>query len=190
MESMLIKRRKHSVPILNTTATADISFMLLTFFLVTTSMDVDSGLVRQLPPADNDNPQQQSAAEVSRDNTLSFSITADSRIMLDGKPVDVKSLRRQIVAFVSSRPDSHIIYIDAHPSANYNAYFQLQNDIMAAYRTVRDGLARSRFHRPYDCCAEWQREAIRSTCPQRIAETYNDGSPTENAAGVQKGGRQ
>ncbi len=47
---MLIKRQKRRVPQLNTTATADISFMLLTFFLVTTSMDVDKGLVRQLPP--------------------------------------------------------------------------------------------------------------------------------------------
>lgn len=187
---MLIKRRKHSVPILNTTATADISFMLLTFFLVTTSMDVDSGLVRQLPPADNDRQQQQSAAEVSRDNTLSFNITADSRIVLDGKPVEVKSLRQKIVAFVSSRPENHIIYIDANPSASYNAYFLLQNEIMAAYRTVRDQLARRRFHRAYDCCAEWQREAIRNACPQRIAETYNDDRQPEKNEEGQKGGRQ
>lgn len=187
---MLIKRRKHSVPILNTTATADISFMLLTFFLVTTSMDVDSGLVRQLPPADSDRQQQQPAAEVSRDNTISFNITADNRIVLDGKPVEVKALRQKIVAFVSSRPESHIIYIDADPTASYDAYFQLQNEIVAAYRTVRDGLARRRYHRPYDCCAEWQREAIRSICPQRIAETYNEGMQPENAAQTEKGGRQ
>ena len=42
------------MPVLNTTATADISFMLLTFFLVTTSMDVDRGLVRQLPAVDDE----------------------------------------------------------------------------------------------------------------------------------------
>ena len=63
---MLIKRRKHIVPELNTTSTADISFMLLTFFLVTTSMDVDRGLVRQLPPLDNDKEQTIDATEVSR----------------------------------------------------------------------------------------------------------------------------
>ena len=50
---MLIRRRRHTVPKLDATSTADISFMLLTFFLVTTSMDSDKGLIRQLPPADN-----------------------------------------------------------------------------------------------------------------------------------------
>ncbi len=187
---MLIKRRKHSVPILNTTATADISFMLLTFFLVTTSMDVDSGLVRQLPPADNDRSQQQSVAEVSRDNTLSFNITADNRIMLDGKSVEMKSLRHDIAEFVLARPESHIIYIDSHPSASYDTYFLLQNEIVAAYRTVRDQLAHRRFHRAYDCCTEQQRESIRNLCPQRIAETYNDGKQPENAAEAEKGGKQ
>ena len=52
---MLIRRKKHTVPTLDATSTADISFMLLTFFLVTTSMDSDKGLIRQLPPTDTEN---------------------------------------------------------------------------------------------------------------------------------------
>ena len=63
---MLIKRRKHRVPELNTTSTADISFMLLTFFLVTTSMDVDRGIVRQLPPADSEEDADNMDTEVSK----------------------------------------------------------------------------------------------------------------------------
>jgi len=47
---MFLKNRQRRVPELNTTSTADISFMLLILFLVTTSMDIDKGLSRQLPP--------------------------------------------------------------------------------------------------------------------------------------------
>ena len=93
---MLIKRRKHSVPSLNTTSTADISFMLLTFFLVTSSMDVDKGLVRQLPPLDKEE-QTDEAKDVSKENTLSFSITAQNEVMLNDKPVAVEDIRRRIV---------------------------------------------------------------------------------------------
>ena len=48
---MIFRRKRREVPGLNTTSTADISFMLLVFFLVTTSMDVDKGMNRQLPSA-------------------------------------------------------------------------------------------------------------------------------------------
>ena len=53
----MFAKRRHQVPGLNTTSTADISFMLLIFFLVTTNMDVDKGLTRQLPPADKQEQQ-------------------------------------------------------------------------------------------------------------------------------------
>ena len=78
LTDMLIKRRQHRVPVLNTTATADISFMLLTFFLVTTSMDVDRGLVRQLPPLDNEQEHNAEVVEVERANTMA---TESSRSM-------------------------------------------------------------------------------------------------------------
>ena len=47
---MMFRHKEHRVPGLNTTSTADISFMLLIFFLVTTNMDIDKGLQRQLAP--------------------------------------------------------------------------------------------------------------------------------------------
>ena len=64
---------------LNTTATADISFMLLTFFLVTTSMDVDRGLVRQLPSLDDEHEKHNDFVEVERENTMAFVIEAHAQ---------------------------------------------------------------------------------------------------------------
>ena len=55
----MFRRRKRDIPGLNTTSTADISFMLLIFFLVTSSMDTDKGLPRQLPPPDDSTRQEE-----------------------------------------------------------------------------------------------------------------------------------
>ena len=104
---MLIKRRKHSVPSLNTTSTADISFMLLTFFLVTSSMDVDKGLVRQLPPLDKEE-QTDEAKDVSKENTLAFSITAQNEVMLNGIVIIGVGICSGTVAKKPQHPDKFI----------------------------------------------------------------------------------
>ena len=78
---MIIKRRHHSVPGLNTTATADISFMLLIFFLVASSMDLDKGLARVLPPVDDE--EQKVETLVERDQLFTISLTANNQYVLN-----------------------------------------------------------------------------------------------------------
>lgn len=168
---MLIKRRKHSVPQLNTTSTADISFMLLTFFLVTSSMDVDRGLVRQLPPLDKE--QNDEAKDVAKENTLSFRITAQNELLLNDKPIATTTVRRLITDFVRSRGAQHLIIVDADPASDYNTYFTLENEIVAAYGEVRNAEAKRRFHRDYTSCTEEQRKTVRNIYPQHLSETYN-----------------
>lgn len=184
---MLIKRKRHTMPQLNTTSTADISFMLLTFFLVTTSMDVDRGLVRQLPPLDADDSERTAAAEVSRDNTLDFKITASGEIMMNGSRADMATLRASIARFVGSRPQQHIIYIDTDPAAGYNAYFQLEDAIVAAYNKVRNDMALKKYGKPYAALDETRRRSIADLCPQHISETYNTAAPP---AASEKGGER
>lgn len=181
---MLIKRRKHSVPSLNTTSTADISFMLLTFFLVTSSMDVDKGLVRQLPPLDKEE-QTDEAKDVSKENTLSFSITAQNEVMLNDKPVAVEDIRRRIVDFVRMRGAQHLILVDANPASDYNTYFTLENEIVAAYAEVRNAEAKRRYHRDYASCTDEQRKKVRDIYPQHLSETYNT-AEVNNSSGDNK----
>ena len=188
---MLIKRRKHIVPQLNTTSTADISFMLLTFFLMTTSMDMDRGLVRQLPPLDNEQEETQEATEVSRDNTLNFKITAAGKLLMNDKAVDTKNLRNDIARFIEKRLTQHVIYIDTDPAASYNSYFQLEDEIVAAYRIVRNRMAEKEYHQPYAALNEKQRNHVRDLCPQRISETYNTATgESTRKTDTQKGGNQ
>lgn len=194
---MLIKRRKHSVPSLNTTSTADISFMLLTFFLVTSSMDVDKGLVRQLPPLDKEE-QTDEAKDVSKENTLSFSITAQNEVMLNDKPVAVADIRRRIVDFVRMRGAQHLILVDANPASDYNTYFTLENEIVAAYAEVRNAEAKRRYHRDYASCTDGQRKKVRDIYPQHLSETYNtaevnnssEDNKTSKAVDEKKGGAE
>lgn len=181
---MLIKRRKHSVPSLNTTSTADISFMLLTFFLVTSSMDVDKGLVRQLPPLDKEE-QTDEAKDVSKENTLSFSITAQNEVILNDKPVVVADIRRRIVDFVRMRGAQHLILVDANPASDYNTYFTLENEIVAAYAEVRNAEAKRRYHRDYASCTDEQRKKVRDIYPQHLSETYNT-AEVNNSSGDNK----
>lgn len=194
---MLIKRRKHSVPSLNTTSTADISFMLLTFFLVTSSMDVDKGLVRQLPPLDKEE-QTDEAKDVSKENTLAFSITAQNEVMLNDKPVAVEDIRRRIVDFVRMRGAQHLILVDANPASDYNTYFTLENEIVAVYAEVRNAEAKRRYHRDYASCTDEQRKKVRDIYPQHLSETYNtaeannstEDNKTSKAVDEKKGGAE
>lgn len=163
-------RRRRRVPELNTTATADISFMLLTFFLVTTSMDVDKGLVRQLPPMDDDS--QVDEREVEKERVMDFRITAESRVLLNDAQVDMAGLHDRLLRFLQQQGRKHVITIDADPLASYEAYFTLENEIVAAYAAWRDRVARTHFGRTFDNLDENQREQVRDLCPQHVAETY------------------
>lgn len=163
----------HIVPGLNTTSTADISFMLLIFFLVTTSMDVDKGLSRQLPPADTQ--KQQNETNINKSNLMALQIDAQNRLTIDDRPAKMSTLRGEVENFVTSRGKKHLITIKVDPNSNYNTYFNMQNEIVAAYNDIRNNLAIKKFGHKYDLCSQPQKDAIKSACPQRISETYNGG---------------
>ena len=168
---MIIKKRRHRVPGLNTTSTADISFMLLIFFLVTTSMDGDKGLLRQLPPAHKETEQQ--VTEIDKQALMTIKITSADEIRVDDHLVKALELQQKVELFVSRLGDKHLISLDADPSASYQAYIDVQNGLVAAYRNVRNKLALRQFGRPLEACTSQQREAIRDVCPMRIRENYD-----------------
>ena len=164
---MLI-RRKRSVPELNTTSTADISFMLLVFFLVTSSMDTDKGLGRRLPPVDE---QQQEQQDISRSNVLQIRLDADDRLFCNDSTVTLPELQQQVESFVASRQtDRHIIAVETDRKTSYDAYFEMQNAVVAAYRSLREKMARQHYGHSLKECSQEEREAIMQRYPQRISE--------------------
>ncbi len=142
----MFKRRLRDVPELNTTSTADISFMLLVFFLVTSSMDTDRGLARKLSPIDQ---QHQEQRDIQRSNVLQIRIDANDALYCDDQPVSPAELTRQVESFLASRQtDQYVLSVETDRKTSYNAYFEMQNSIVAAYRKlgiqpmrIREGVA-------------------------------------------------
>ncbi len=181
---MLRRNKRRSVPQLNTTSTADISFMLLIFFLVTTSMDVDKGLERQLPPPDP--AKEEVVADISRDLAMSIRLSDDNQVLIDEEPAAISQVKQRVMEFIShcEKPDQHVVSIDISRKADYKTYFSLQNEIVAAYNLLRNQRAMKLYKQPFDACSEEQQEAIRAFYPQRVAETY----PTDITAMDEEGG--
>ncbi len=183
-------RKKRETPILDTTSTADISFMLLIFFLVTSSMDTDKGLTRQLPMPEEQEEEQDLV--VKRRNVMELHLDATGQLTLDGDTVSADALTSRIedfVANVSDDPekperserevhllglsrvsDRHVIFINVSPEATYDAYFQMQNAIVAAYSNLRNKLAQEYFAHDFKDCSQEQRDAVAMVFPQRISE--------------------
>ena len=188
---MIIRRKRRKVPGLNTASIADISFTLLILFLVVTSMDEEKGLTRLLPQIS----EQKQSTEIADRNLMRVRIDAYNHIFIDDKPVRVEEIKQRVMTFVdnpqnlASLPekrqreiygfgkrgvaDSHVIQVDADRKADFNTYFTVQNEIVAAYDQLRDNLAMARYHRRYEECPEEIRKSLRECYPQRVSETYN-----------------
>ena len=195
----MFRRKRQEVPGLNTTSTADISFMLLIFFLVTSSMNTDKGLLRQLPPPEDDTEQLE--VEVKERNVLALELDAKDQLTCNGDPITTAELTKRVMEFVANRQDApslpekserevhllgrcrvsdrHVITIKADRQTTYNAYFEMQNAIVRGYNNLRNELARNRFGHSYARCSQGERDAIAMVYPQRISETM----PVEEEGG-------
>ena len=166
---MIFRRKRREVPGLNTTSTADISFMLLVFFLVTTSMDVDKGMNRQLPPKQD---EKQEMMDVDRSKVMSLALSEEGLLTIDEKPVNIDKIRRQLKEFIVSTGPSHIIELKTDRKCDYDTYFHLQNEIVRSYREIRDAASKQQFGKPYSKCSAEQREQLLEKYPQRVQEVY------------------
>lgn len=196
---MFVRRNKRQVPGLNTASTADISFMLLIFFLVTTSMDVDKGLFRLLPSPE---PQKQLKTEtiVDKNTLMALHVTADNRLLLNDKPIEVSRLKGEIIQFVNRLGNRHLISIESDREADYDLYFQMQNQIMMAYNELRNQYSMKHFGKAFDALSSSQKESVRKNCQQRVTESYANASvgsdkrvdamAEEQKLSEEKGGKQ
>ncbi|CDD33488.1 biopolymer transporter ExbD [Phocaeicola barnesiae] len=184
-------KKKRDVPQINATSTADIAFMLLIFFLITTSMDTDRGLARQLPPPPENN-QEKSDIIVKERNVLQVRINKDDQLMVGGEWFDIKQLRERAKEFIANPnndenmpekhpkhlpyfgdvmiTEKHVISVQNDVGTSYDAYLQVQNELVAAYNELRNELAQSQFGKSYAECSEDEQKAIRDYYPQKISE--------------------
>ena len=184
-------KRNRKVPGINASSTADIAFMLLIFFLITTSMDTDRGLARRLPPPP-ENKEQKDDIIVKERNVLQVRLNKDDQLMVGGEWSDIKQLREKAKEFIANPNDDsnmpekhaknipffgdvmitekHVISVQNDVGTSYEAYLQVQNELVAAYNELRSELAKSKFGKEYAECSEEEKDAIMDYYPQKISE--------------------
>ena len=184
--------KKRKMPGLNTSSTADISFMLLIFFLVTTSMDTDQGLARTLPkpPEDEDAKNE---LKVKERNILNIRINKDNYLLIGNDyatPEDVKERAKEFIKNEKNDPnlpeviskkikylgrnvpvtENHVISVQTDRGTDYGVYFAVQDALVSAYNELRDELAKEEFGYKYEFLTADQQKAIREVYPQKISE--------------------
>jgi biopolymer transport protein ExbD len=183
------------IPQINASSMADISFLLLIFFLVTTSMDVNQGLARRLPPPPEDEQKvEDEENKVKKRNLLIVKINSANQLMVQGQLLDIHQLRDKVKEFVLNENDDphlpevftdvdfgapigyakhtkqHVISVQNDVDTEYQAYLDVQNELVAAYNELRNECAQGYFHKAYNELSEDQQKQVMKVYPQKISE--------------------
>ena len=162
---------KRKTPGINGSSSADIAFMLLIFFLITTSMDTDKGLARRLPPP-VPKDQKKNDVDVNKRNLVVVLINSSNQILFNGEPTDIKQLKDKVKEFIdnpyndANKPEKveedvpffgkvmtakkHVISLQNDRGTEYQAYISVQNELAKAYNELRDDISRKKFGTDYN----------------------------------------
>ena len=184
-------RKKRDVPEINSSSTADMAFILLLFFLLTTSMDTDQGLARRLPEPPQEN-QQKTDAKLKERNVLQVFVNFQDQLMVGDDYLSVDQVRAKAKEFIANPyndeklPEkiaeevpffgtqmitkNHVISLRCDRGTSYKVYIAVQNELVAAYNELRNELAQAKWQKNYADLNEDQQEAIRKIYPQVISE--------------------
>ena len=184
------------LPEYNASSLADIAFMLLIFFLVTTTMDVDSGLERKLPPPVPET-QDVTPPPIKDRNVFIVLISKMDQLLVEGEFLRIGDLREKAKEFMANPGDKAnlpekkvemidfqdgrgpveyqvtkgIISLQNDRGTTYRAYLTATNELVAAVNELRDELSMVKYGKPYGkTLTKDQQKAIRAAIPQRVSE--------------------
>ena len=181
---------KKKTPAINSSSTADIAFLLLCYFLMTTTMGSQTGLSRRLPPMPDQN-QQQIDQQVNRRNIIIVKINSADRILAGSDPIEVSQLKDKIKEFLSNPTDDPnmpekvmtdiegygqypvskgVISLQNDRGTSYRAYIAVQNELVKAVNELRDEFSRNAYGKPFASLTEDQQDIVKKAVPQNISE--------------------
>ncbi len=187
----MAKGAKKEMPEINASSMADISFLLLIFFLVTTSMDVNQGLARRLPqPVPPD--QKIEDTDIKERNLFVVKINSMNQLLVQGKEMNIKFLREEAKKFIAnvdndpnlpvvttevipglgevSYTKDHVISVQNDVDTQYQAYLDVQNELVAAYNELREEFSKLKFRKSFNELDEDQQKLVQKVYPQKISE--------------------
>ena len=182
---MAINKRK--IQEVNAGSMADISFLLLIFFLVATTMNTDSGINRLLPPIKEDVEDSQ---EKER-NILKVFVNDADELMVNAERIQIDQLRGKVKEFVLNKTNSPmmpekvmteiegmgqypissgIVSLQNRRATSYGMYIKVQNELAKAFNEMRDDVAMQKFGKPYAELTEAAVKAVNEAVPLKISE--------------------
>lgn len=184
-------RKKRKTPGVNGTSSADIAFMLLLFFLLTSSMDTDRGLARRLPqPVPKD--QKKEDIDIKKRNLMVVLINSSNQILANGQYIELRDLKGMVKEFIENRfndeskPEksevdvpffgtmmvtkNHVISLQNDRGTEYQAYINVQNELAAAYNELRDDVSKQKFGKAFMDLEDEQQKAVQLIYKQNISE--------------------
>ena len=147
---------RRSAPEVNAGSMADIAFLLLIFFLVTTTIETDSGINRKLPPTD----EIEDPPIIKERNIFTVVVNKDNRLLVEEELMDISNLRQSAIDFLdngggkgeeactyclgerspesSDNPEKAVISLKNDRETDYKVYISVQNELVAAYNQLRN----------------------------------------------------
>lgn len=189
-------RKKRKTPGINGSSSADIAFMLLIFFLITTSMDTDKGLQRRLPPL-SPKQQQDKPVEINERNIMRLLVNRNDEIVISKAgnlvPVKLENLKDEVVDFIMNptndpnKPDKetrevpglgnvtvvtsgYAISLKTEIETSYQMFINVQNELLAAYNEVWDKAAKQYFGKEFKSLSPAQQKSVSEAYPMHISE--------------------
>jgi biopolymer transport protein ExbD len=150
---------RRSAPEVNAGSMADIAFLLLIFFLVTTTLEKDNGIARQLPPIDKSEIEP---PKIKKKNLFIVLVNKNDELLVNDNPMQLKDIRKSAIEFLdnggalsnspeycnyckgkrsessSDNPDKAVISVQSDRLTSYKMYISVQNELVAAYNFLRD----------------------------------------------------
>ena len=184
--------QNRKTPGINGSSSADFAFMLLFFFLITTSMDTDKGLARRLPPPVPKDQKNDADVDIKKRNLLVVLINSNNQILCGDQFVDIKQLKEKIKEFIDNpyndehKPErvegdvpcfgqkmvtkNHVISLQNDRGTEFQAFINVLNEIAAAYNELRDGVSKEQFGKAFADLNDEQQKAVQQIYPQKISE--------------------
>jgi biopolymer transport protein ExbD len=179
-------KRERKAPEVNAGSMADIAFLLLIFFLVTTTIAVDKGVLVKLPPWSNEPPPEM---KLNSRNVYSVLVNANNDLLVRGEPKDIENLREDTKEFImnpkklenmAEKPTKAIISLKNDRGTKYSTYLEVYNELKAAYNELREEESNKRFNKSFEFITRDQQKEIRGDIPLVISEAEPTNFGEEN----------
>ena len=171
---------------INAGSMADIAFLLLIFFLVTTTIVEDKGVLVRLPPWSEEPPD---ILKFKTRNVYSILVNANNELLVRGEPKEVADLKEGIKEFIlnpqrredlAETPQDAIVSMKNDRGTKYETYLEVYNEVKAAYNELRDEEAQKQLGKFYEFLTREQRKRVNEVIPLKLSESEPTAYGEEN----------